>query len=94
MAPRRAPPPPGWSRPKKRESFEIAIVCALNVEHNAVEALLDERFDDHSFCFGKAPGDPNTYIMGRIGNHAVVVVHLPGIGKANSASAAAGLHST
>lgn len=58
------------------------------MEFDAVEALFDEYYED-DFSYGKAPGDPNAYTVGRIMNHNVVLAFMPGMGKANSASLAA-----
>src|ERR1700722_5459333 len=78
----------GVPRPRHRKDFEIALICALRVEFDAVEPLFDEYYEE-DFTYGKASGDPNAYTTGRICSHHVVLAHLPGIGKANSASAAA-----
>ncbi|RHZ51897.1 hypothetical protein CDV55_102953 [Aspergillus turcosus] len=77
-----------FNRPQRRSDFEIALICALRVECDAVEALFDEYYED-DFSYGKAPGDPNAYTVGRIMNHNVVLAFMPGMGKANSASLAA-----
>ncbi|KEY74867.1 hypothetical protein S7711_09811 [Stachybotrys chartarum IBT 7711] len=70
-------------RPASRLGFEIAIICALTIEADAVEALFDQYWDeDHSF--GKSPGDPNAYTTGSIGRHNIVLAHMPGMGKANA----------
>ena len=70
--------------PTSRLGFEVAIICALTIEADAVEALFDQYWDnDHSF--GKSPGDSNAYTTGSIGRHNVVLAHMPGMGKANAA---------
>lgn len=66
--------------------FEVAIICALEIESTAVEAILDDVYDAASY--GKAPGDTNAYTLGRIGPHHVVLTYLPSIGKASAAAAA------
>ncbi|KAG2420541.1 hypothetical protein HFD88_000153 [Aspergillus terreus] len=76
-------------RPSHRADFEIALICALPVEFDAVEALFDEYYEGENFTYGKAPGDPNAYTTGRLHNHNVVLAYLPGMGKSNAASAAA-----
>jgi hypothetical protein len=39
--------PPGKpSRPKTREHFEIAIICALTLEADAIIALFDHHWDE------------------------------------------------
>jgi nucleoside phosphorylase len=72
--------------PKNRDEFEVAIICALPLEADAVEALFDERWP---YNYGKAPEDSNTYSTGMIGRHNVVLAHMPGMGKGNAASVAA-----
>ncbi|KAK3942793.1 nucleoside phosphorylase domain-containing protein [Diplogelasinospora grovesii] len=84
-------------RPAGREDFEIAIICALPLESNAITYLFDEFFDDtdgEGDPYQKVDGDPNHYTTGRIGKHNVVLVLLPGMGKVLAASAAASLHAS
>src|SRR5947207_3461329 len=83
----------GSSRPSSREDFEIAIICALRTECDAVEALFDEFWEEDG-TYGKAPGDHNAYTMGRIGIHNVVLAFMPNMGKAASASVAASFRSS
>ncbi|KAJ4113210.1 hypothetical protein NW768_011486 [Fusarium equiseti] len=75
-------------RPYDRRGFEIAIICALTLEADAVEALFDSYWDDNGPPFDKEPGDPNSYSTGVIGRHNVVLAHMPGMGKANAAAVA------
>ncbi|KAJ4184130.1 hypothetical protein NW755_009135 [Fusarium falciforme] len=75
-------------RPNSRDGFEIAIICALHLEADAVGALFDRYWDDDSPPFDKAPSDRNTYSTGVIGRHNVVLAHMPGMGKANAAAVA------
>jgi nucleoside phosphorylase len=74
-------------RPATRAGFEIAVICALPFEADAVDALFDHHWDDDAY--GKAASDPNAYSTGTIGRHNVVLAHLPGMGKASAAAAAA-----
>ncbi|QPC58020.1 hypothetical protein HYE67_000251 [Fusarium culmorum] len=77
-------------RPKSRKDFEIAIICALTIEANAVLALFDHwEEDEDSMSFGKTRGDPNAYSTGVIGQHNVVLAHLPGMGKGAAGNIAA-----
>ncbi|KAM0496228.1 hypothetical protein ACHAP8_007487 [Fusarium lateritium] len=78
-------------RPKSRDEFEIAIICALPLEADAVVALFDHHWDEdkENQSFGKAAHDPNAYSYGVIGQHNVVLAHLPGTGKAAAGNAAA-----
>ncbi|KAH7030887.1 nucleoside phosphorylase domain-containing protein [Microdochium trichocladiopsis] len=82
-------PPP--VRPSSRSEFEIAIVCALPLEFDAVCLAVDEFWDVNGDSFGRARGDQNLYTTGRIGNHNVVLALLPGMGKVSGASTAANL---
>src|SRR5438034_9949769 len=75
--------------PSCREDFEIAIICALPLEYDAVALLFDEFWDEGGDQFGRAAGDPNTYTTGRIGKYNVVLALLPHMGKVNATSAAA-----
>jgi nucleoside phosphorylase len=69
-----------------RESYNVGIICALDVEKAAVEAILDEEHESLS----KMAGDDNDYTFGLIGKHNVVVACLPaGVMGIAPASAAA-----
>lgn len=76
-------------RPSSREDFEIALICALRIESDAVEALFDGYYEE-DYSYGKAAGDPNAYTTGRMAGHNVVLAFMPGMGKVNSANVAAG----
>jgi nucleoside phosphorylase len=81
------------ARPTSRSDFEIAIICALTLEADAVVALFDRYWDDEEERgdappYDKALGDANAYTAGRIGRHNVVVAHLPRDGKVRAANAA------
>lgn len=76
-------------RPSSREDFEIALICALRIESDAVEALFDVCYEGNQ-SYGKAPGDTNAYTTGRMAGHNVVLAFMPGKGKVNSSSVAAG----
>jgi nucleoside phosphorylase len=67
-------------------------VCALTIEADAVLAVFDETWDINQY--GKARSDTNSYDVGRIGNHNVVLAHLPGPGKMNAATGATSLRSS
>lgn len=57
-----------------RRLFTVGWICAVGVELVAARALLDEKYDD----LDEAPAqDNNTYKLGRIGNHNVVIAALP-----------------
>jgi nucleoside phosphorylase len=76
-------------RPAARADFEIAVICALPIEADAVDALFDHHWDDDGPPYDKAAGDPNAYSTGAIGRHNVVLAHMPGMGKASAAAVAA-----
>jgi nucleoside phosphorylase len=78
-------------RPRSRHEFEIAIICALPLEADAVEALFDEHYDELGRIYGKQAGDANTYTTGRISGHHIVLAYMPGMGNRSSASVARGL---
>ncbi|KAH7203372.1 hypothetical protein BKA60DRAFT_527350 [Fusarium oxysporum] len=73
------------SRPSDRRGFEIAIICALTLEADAIEALFDHHWEDDGPPFDKEPGDPNAYSTGVIGRFNVVLAHMPGMGKVHAA---------
>ncbi|KAM0294558.1 hypothetical protein ACHAO9_000991 [Fusarium lateritium] len=75
-------------RPYDRRGFEIAIICALTLEADAVEALFDYYWDDDGPLFDKEPGDPNAYSTGVIGRFNVVLAYMPGMGKVTAAAVA------
>lgn len=81
------------SQPLNRNEFHIAIICALPIESDAVEALFDEFWEEDD-TYGKAAGDPNSYTTGRIGRHNIVLAYMPGMGKGHSASVAASVRSS
>ncbi|KAF4338143.1 ankyrin 3 [Fusarium beomiforme] len=83
-----SPRPPRPRRPSHRRGFEIAIICALTLEADAIEALFDHHWDNDSPPFDKEPGDPNAYSTGVIGRFNVVLAYMPGMGKVNAATVA------
>ncbi|KAL7930028.1 hypothetical protein V8C35DRAFT_168054 [Trichoderma chlorosporum] len=76
-------------KPIQRSDFKIAIVCALQVEYDAVCLLVDEFWDDVDF--GRAEGDQNFYTTGNISNHNVAIILLASMGKTSAASAVANM---
>lgn len=57
-----------------RDDFQIGWICALPVEAAAATEMLDEKFgglDEQDAT------DPNSYTLGRIGKHNVVIACLP-----------------
>lgn len=88
MANSSLPPPSG------RGEFEIAIICALPTEYDAVTLLIDKFWDEDGDKYGRAIGDRNTYTTGRMGSFDIVVVLLSGTGKVSAASAASSFRSS
>lgn len=86
---------PAYSRPASRHDFEIAIICALTLEMDAVELLVDEFLDEvGQNQYGKPEGDTNTYSHARVGAFNVVLITLPEMGKRQAALAAGTLTTT
>ncbi|KFA79703.1 hypothetical protein S40288_10133, partial [Stachybotrys chartarum IBT 40288] len=75
-------------RPSSRNDFEVAIICALPLEFNAVSLLIDHFWEEDGDTYGKVEGDFNTYTTGCIGKHNAVVALLSHMGKVNAAGAA------
>ncbi|KAI9933659.1 hypothetical protein MW887_008132 [Aspergillus wentii] len=77
--------------PNTRNDFEIAIICALPHEADAVEALFDETYATFNRIYGKQDGDLNIYSNGKLGQHDVVLCLLPEMGKGNAATVSSSL---
>ncbi|KAF9772500.1 hypothetical protein IL306_009804 [Fusarium sp. DS 682] len=78
--------------PKSRDGFHICIVCARPSRYDTVSLIIDEFWDESNFSRSK--NDPNFYLVGRIGDHPVVIVLLSLDGKVNAASAISNLHAS
>ncbi|KAK6526022.1 hypothetical protein TWF281_011063 [Arthrobotrys megalospora] len=83
--------PPSRSTQETRKDPQVAIVCALPLEADAVQALFDEIYEDGDRTHQKQYGDQNIYTIGRIGGENIVLCHLPGMGVPSAARAAANL---
>ncbi|KAK1990082.1 purine and uridine phosphorylase [Colletotrichum falcatum] len=81
------------ARARQRDDFQIAVICALPLEYDAAVFAFDEIWEDGGRP-ANAPGDSTPYTTGRMGSHNVVLLLLPGMGKANAAGAAARLQSS
>ncbi|KAK5054665.1 hypothetical protein LTR84_001557 [Exophiala bonariae] len=79
------------SPPANRDGFDIAIICALPLEAECIQASFDKQWYQN---YGKAIGDDNTYTTGLIAKHNVVLAHMPELGKVSAAIVAAGLRSS
>ncbi|KAF5597743.1 pfs domain protein [Fusarium subglutinans] len=71
--------------------IDIAVLCALTLEADAVETLFDGQW---TAGYSRSEGDTNTYTLGIIGRHGVVLVHMPGMGTIYSATVATCCRST
>ncbi|KAM6476481.1 nucleoside phosphorylase domain-containing protein [Trichoderma sp. SZMC 28011] len=80
-------------RPRSREDFQIAIICALPLEYDVVSLLFDKFWDDDE-SYGRARGDMNSYTNGRMGQYDVVLALLPNMGTVTAAGAAASFRSS
>ena len=63
-------------------------------EADAVMLLFDKFWDEDGDPYGRADGDTNVYITGRIKIHNVVLAILPSMGTTSAAAAAASLRSS
>ncbi|KAI1132883.1 nucleoside phosphorylase domain-containing protein [Nemania abortiva] len=70
-----------------RNSIAIAIICALTLEADAVRATIDHDWDIQNFR--NLHGDKNTYSVGSIGCHNVVLLHVSDMGRTAAATVAA-----
>jgi nucleoside phosphorylase len=80
--------------PRDRDGFEIAIVCALKLERDAVEALMEVDFKEEGRTYGKASRDRNAYTTGVLGGKAVVLAYPRDMGTLNAATVATELRSS
>ncbi|CAG1983753.1 unnamed protein product [Fusarium graminearum] len=55
-------------------NYAIGWICAIQTEYVAAKAFLDEKHPLPEFVSKR---DPNTYTLGRMGSHNVVIVVLP-----------------
>ncbi|KAF5612634.1 Pfs domain protein [Fusarium sp. NRRL 25303] len=77
------------TRPKVQpENYSVGWICALDIELTAAECMLDEP---HGTC-DQDTHDSNTYILGRIGEHNIVLACLPDGGAGNNNAAIVATH--
>ncbi|KAJ4041185.1 hypothetical protein NW753_010593 [Fusarium oxysporum] len=69
---------------RNHDEYTVGWVCALSKEQTAATAMLDQRHAD----LPKPPNDPNTYTLGSIGKHNIVIACLPKGKIGNNAAAA------
>ncbi|KAI4767751.1 purine and uridine phosphorylase [Aureobasidium sp. EXF-3400] len=70
------------------DSYGIGIICALLEEKAAMEMMLDEEHEN----LEQKSGDHNSYTLGRIGKHNVVIACLPGGHQGKAAAATVAVH--
>jgi nucleoside phosphorylase len=77
---------------RTHKAYTVGWVCALPKEQTAATAMLDRRHEG----LPKPQNDPNTYTLGSVGNHNVVIACLPKgqIGNNSAANVAAWMIST
>jgi nucleoside phosphorylase len=88
------PPQTEQTRPVSRSRFTIAIFCALPLEADAVSEVFEKILDEEVEDYHKAPGDGNTYTLGKLLHHNVVLVHMAGMGKGAASQAASSIRSS
>src|SRR5579862_7602252 len=66
------------------DGYTVGWVCALPIEYAAAELILDEKHQN----LPRRATDSNVYVLGRVGEHNVVIVCLP-FGQMGTNSAAA-----
>src|SRR5277367_6218813 len=71
-------------RALSHKDYTVACICPMGVELAPVEAMLDEMHQ--SLPIGR---DKNSYTLGRIGAHNVVIAVMPEIGNNCSAASVA-----
>ncbi|KAI0546001.1 nucleoside phosphorylase domain-containing protein [Xylaria curta] len=59
---------------KTPDEYTVAIICAMGIERDAVRYMLDNEHQR----LRKQPGDSNTYTLGELQGHNIVLVCLPG----------------
>ncbi|KAI1322666.1 hypothetical protein F5Y16DRAFT_30590 [Xylariaceae sp. FL0255] len=89
-------PTPYPRHPPSNADYHVAIICALPRESAAVRAVFDKFWADHieGDQITRECNDSNSYTVGEIGRHHVVLVHMPQYGTNNAATSAASLRST
>ncbi|KAI9374192.1 purine and uridine phosphorylase [Aspergillus egyptiacus] len=68
-------------------SYTVALICPLKIELQAARGMLDEEHEP----LPRQRGDPNTYVLGTMSGHNVVLTSLPADGYVPTASVAVNL---
>ncbi|KLJ12088.1 hypothetical protein EMPG_12786 [Blastomyces silverae] len=63
------------------DSYTVALICPMGIEMAAVEGMLDDIHPNIAM-----ERDENTYTLGQIGQHNVVIAVLPGMGTSPAAT--------
>jgi nucleoside phosphorylase len=63
----------GHQKQLRHQDYKIGIICALELEMSAIRYMLD---DEH-IGLREVHGDPNSYIVGTLSGHNVVITCLP-----------------
>ncbi|KAI7914350.1 hypothetical protein M9X92_009043 [Pyricularia oryzae] len=69
------PPDHVHRTPQSREDLEVAVICTLLIEYDAICLAFDKFWDEEGDVYGKARNDSNRYTTGRIGRVDVVLAH-------------------
>jgi nucleoside phosphorylase len=70
--------------PATRNSFQIAVICALPEERDAVENAMTRDYKGEGHVYGKAQGDDNHYTTGELGRKPVVLATPRNMGTINT----------
>lgn len=68
---------------QSRNDYTVGWICVLPKELTAATAMLDDIHPD----LPKPPNDPNTYTLGSIGEHKIVIACLPKGGSSSNLAA-------
>src|SRR4029077_13914593 len=74
--------PTATTRTFSHEDYTVGWICALPCEVAAAKVMLDDIYPSLPI----RPSDHNTYILGRIGVHNIVVACLPSYGTTSAAT--------
>ncbi|THZ29404.1 TPR-like protein [Aureobasidium pullulans] len=71
-----------------RDRYTVGVICALFEEKAAMVMMLDEKHES----LEQKSGDNNSYTLGKIGQHNVVIACLPGGHQGKAAAATVAVH--
>lgn len=71
-----------------KEAYTVALICPLEVELSAARYMLD---DEHA-SLPRDEYDPNTYVLGSLSGHNVVLASLPKGSQGTASTAAVAIH--